>query len=141
LDEFEGAEARKFIDSICPVGSTALVDEDDGRTEGSYGRILGVIYCNGFNLNEELLDSNLGYLESGCYTKSEFASSSWAQRHGCTSTYEEKTSIPPTEIKEDCDPSYPDVCIPSSPPDLDCAILIIEGLQYYNQTHTDLILT
>ena len=21
---------------------------------------------------------------------------------------------------DDCDPSYPDVCIPSSPPDLDC---------------------
>ena len=26
----------------------------------------------------------------------------------------------PAEIKKDCDPSYPDVCIPSPPPDLDC---------------------
>lgn len=33
------------------------------------------------------------------------------------------TRVPPTEApaaRSDCDPSYPDVCIPSPPPDLDC---------------------
>ena len=35
------------------------------------------------NLNEELLDANLGYLESRFCDSSEFANDSWAQKHGC----------------------------------------------------------
>ncbi len=120
LHEFGGDEARKFIDTICPVGSTALVDEDDGQTEGSYGRIIGVIYCNDLNLNEELLDANLGNLSSEFCSRSEFSLSSWAQKHGCTEISNPKTSSKSTEIRENCDPSYPDFCIPSPPPDLDC---------------------
>ena len=65
MNEFNGPESREFIQEICPVGSIVLVDEDDGQTEGSYGRIVGVIYCNGVNLNEELVDSGLGYLSTG----------------------------------------------------------------------------
>jgi len=83
LNEFNGPEARNFIDGICPVGSTAIVDEDDGQTEGSFGRVIGVIYCNGVNLNEELVDSSLGYLTTGFCDVSEFANDSWAQKHGC----------------------------------------------------------
>lgn len=83
LDELNGAEAREFIREICPVGSSALVDEDDLQTEGSYGRILAVIHCNGVNLNAELLDSGLGYLSSGFCDTSEFAASDWAAKHGC----------------------------------------------------------
>jgi len=83
LDEFGGVDARKFIETICPVGSTALVDEDDGQTEGSYGRILGVIYCNGFNLNEELVESEFGYVISRFCDSSEFANDEWARKHGC----------------------------------------------------------
>jgi len=64
MDEFNGPESKEFIREICPVGSTVLVDEDDGQTEGSYGRMVGVIYCNGVNLNEELVDSGLGYLST-----------------------------------------------------------------------------
>jgi len=83
MDEFNGPESREFIEEICPVGSTVLVDEDDGQTEGSYGRIVGVIYCNGVNLNEELVDSGLGYLSTGFCDRSEFASHAWAIKHGC----------------------------------------------------------
>jgi len=83
MNEFGGVESRDFVEEICPVGSTALIDEDDGQTEGSYGRIIGVIYCNDMNLNEELLDSGLGYLSSGFCNKSEFSSTLWAQKHGC----------------------------------------------------------
>ncbi len=109
LYENGGNAARKFIEEICPVGSTATVDEDDSQTRGSYGRIVGVIYCNGVNLNEELVDSGLGYLSTGFCDKSEFANDSWAVKHGCVQA-----------TTNDCDPSYPDFCIPSSPPDLDC---------------------
>lgn len=32
-----------------------------------------------------------------------------------------------TEQEEDCHPSYPDVCIPAPPPDLDCADVAYSG--------------
>ncbi len=83
LKGFGGVESRDFIDTICPVGSNVLVDEDDGQTSGSFGRVIGVIYCNGVNLNSELLDAGLGFLEERFCDSSEFANDSWAQKHGC----------------------------------------------------------
>jgi len=108
-----GVESREFIEENCPVGSEVLVDEDDGQTQGSYGRIVGVVYCNGMNLNSELLDADLGYMDFKFCDISEFGNSDWAIKHGCKSKVT-------TQTQNDCDPSYPDFCIPSSPPDLDC---------------------
>ncbi len=83
LSGYGGVESRNFIQTICPVGSTVLVDEDDSQTEGSYDRIIGVVFCNGVNLNAELLDANLGYLADQFCDSSEFANDLWAQKHGC----------------------------------------------------------
>ena len=83
LKGFGGTDSRDFIDTICPVGSEILVDEDDSQTEGSFGRIIGVVYCNGVNLNSELLDAGLGYLADQFCDSSEFAEDSWAVKHGC----------------------------------------------------------
>ena len=83
LDEKNGPESKNLISDICPVGTIVTVDEDDLQTEGSYGRTIAVIYCNGLNLNSELLDSGLGYLSTGFCNKSEFADDPWVQRHGC----------------------------------------------------------
>ena len=83
MNEFGGDTAREFIQEICPVGSTALVDEDDMQTKGSYGRIIGVIFCNDLNLNEELVDSGLGDLTISFCNTSEFSNDMWAQKHGC----------------------------------------------------------
>jgi len=125
-NEFGGLEAKQFVEQICPVGSTVLVDEDDGQTEGSYGRMIAVIYCNGINLNEAVLESGHGYLSSGFCDRSEFAMHSWAQKYGCrdmmqetiTETPPQTPTEPPQTIEISCDPSYPDVCIPPSPPRL-----------------------
>ena len=83
LNELGGIESKEFIVNLCPVGSSVLVDEDDGQTQGSYGRIIGVIYCNGVNLNEELVDSEFGYLTSNFCESSEFKNHDWARKHGC----------------------------------------------------------
>ena len=83
LSGYGGVDSRNFIQTICPVGSTVLVDEDDSQTEGSYDRIIGVVFCNGVNLNAELLDANLGYLADQFCDSSEFANDLWAQKHGC----------------------------------------------------------
>lgn len=121
-----GYEAQDFMDDICPVGSEALVDEDDGQTQGSHGRIVAVIYCNGMNLNEELLDANLGHLDTEFCKDSEFAKTKWAIKHGC----KENSSQLNIDVTEpDCDPSYPDVCIPSPPPDLDCSDIIYRDFE------------
>jgi len=129
--EYGFNEARDFIESICPVGSSVLVDEDDGQTQGSYGRILAVIYCNEMNLNEAVLEERHAVIDQRFCEVSEFSSEEWAKKYGCTQTVQNKenkqspsqtpTSIPSTQTKENnCDPSYPDVCIPPWPPDLDC---------------------
>jgi len=107
LDESGGEQARTFIEKICPVGSSVLVDEDDMNTQASYGRILGVVYCNDMNLNEELVKSGNGVIEPEYCSDSEFSQEDWAVRYGC-------------DPKPSCDESYPDVCIPAWPPDLDC---------------------
>jgi len=83
LSGYGGVESRNFIQTICPVGSDVIVDEDDSQLVDSYGRIIGVIYCNGMNLNQELLDADMGYLADRFCDSSEFASESWAQKHGC----------------------------------------------------------
>jgi len=108
-----GVKETEFIQKICPVGSSVLVDEDDKQTQGSYGRIIGVVYCNGMNLNSELLDADLGYMDFKFCDISEFGNSDWAIKHGCKSKVT-------TQTHNNCDPSYPDFCIPPSPPDLDC---------------------
>jgi len=86
LKTLEGKKSRDFIETICPVGSKVLVDEDDGQILGSYGRMVGVVTCNGVNLNSELLDANLGYLQDRFCDSSEFGKESWAQKHGCVNS-------------------------------------------------------
>lgn len=130
LAESGGANAKNFVERLCPVGSSAIVDEDDGQTQGSYGRIIGLIYCNGVNLNESVLDVGHAIIDERFCSSSEFIANSWVKRHGCApkptyssvpkASIEPKISVEPKLEKPSCDPSYPDVCIPSYPPDLDC---------------------
>ena len=76
-------DASDFIANACPVDALAVVDEDDMQTGGSFGRIIGVVHCNGMNLNEAILDSGLAVLAVSFCGSSEFGSSTWAQNHGC----------------------------------------------------------
>jgi len=83
LEGYGGVDSRNFIQTICPVGSEVLVDEDDGHILGDHARLVGMITCNGMILNEELLDASLGHFESRFCSSSEFANESWAIKHGC----------------------------------------------------------
>src|SRR5881296_1333119 len=74
-------EAKQFTAQTCPVGSQALVDEDDGQTGGSYGRIVSVVYCGGVNLNAALIKSGAVVLVPYYCNISEFANEAWT---GCT---------------------------------------------------------
>ncbi len=82
-NEEGGSEATAFASSICPIGSTAKVDEDDGQTEGSYGRMIAVVYCRGKNLNAELIINGYATVYEEFCNVSEFANEDWAKEHGC----------------------------------------------------------
>ena len=83
LEGYGGADSRNFIQTICPVGSEVLIDEDDGHVLDDHSRIVGMVTCNDVILNQELLDANLGHLEIRFCSSSEFANEDWAVKHGC----------------------------------------------------------
>ena len=83
LDMVGGIEAKEFVESTCPIGSDVLVDEDDGQIEGSYGRIIGKVFCQGIMLNEKILENHHGEISSIHCSVSEFANEDWARNFGC----------------------------------------------------------
>lgn len=83
LSEKGGTEAKNLIESLCPVGSRALVDEDDGQTQGSYGRTLAELYCNDKLVNSALLENGLGTIDKRFCGVSEFSREDWAKKYGC----------------------------------------------------------
>ena len=74
------AEAKQFTNQTCPVGTQAFVDEDDGQTSGSYGRMVALVFCQGTNLNAELLRTGNAVLVPDFCAVSEFARDAWT---GC----------------------------------------------------------
>ena len=83
LEGYGGKDARDFIQTVCPVGSRVLVDEDDGHVLGEDFRMVGLVTCNDVILNQEVLDANLGNLEVRFCSASEFVNDGWAIKHGC----------------------------------------------------------
>ena len=74
------SDAKHFTETKCKVGTHAMVDEDDGQKGGSYGRMIGLVYCENMkkSLNEALLTSgNAEILEEYCDV-SEFANAKWS---------------------------------------------------------------
>jgi len=77
------SDATSFTSNLCPVGSSILIDQDDGQKIDKYGRIIAKVTCSGTNLNSALLENNhAGILNQYC-SESEFAMESWAKRFGC----------------------------------------------------------
>jgi len=75
------SEATVFTEALCPVGSSTLVDEDDGQTAGSYGRIVAKVYCGNRMLNEELLLSGHAGVYAQFCNDSEFAQEAWVAKY------------------------------------------------------------
>jgi hypothetical protein len=71
-------EATQFVVKLC-LGENAEVDMDDGQRLGSFGREIGIVYCDGENLNEQLIEHNLGIIDTRFCGKSEFSNDKWAK--------------------------------------------------------------
>ena len=77
-------EAKQFTSELCPVGSKAVADEDDGQTQGSYGRVIAKVTCGGDKLlNEQLLKAHMAKILTNFCDVSEFRTESWARTNGC----------------------------------------------------------
>jgi len=122
IGENRYADAKKFAEELCPVTSDVTVDQDDGQLFDVYGRMVAKVTCGNDNkiLNAELLYYDYAEILTEYCDESEFSSEFWAQRYGCR-LVSFPTPIEPQSDDGTCDPSYPDVCIPSPPPDLDCS--------------------
>ncbi len=104
-----GFEATNFVRQFCPIGSQVIVDQDDWQLYDKYERMLAVVWCQGKRLNEEIIAQGYANVYYEFCSQSEFGDDDWAVRLGCA------------QESQDCDSSYPTVCIPSPPPDLDCS--------------------
>ena len=114
LNEPGGPEARDYLTDLC-LGSIALIDEDaDQIGDDPFGRVLAVVYCEGTNANAMMISSGHADTLYDFCSESEFGNEAWT---GCSAA----PPPPPQPPAEACDPAYPTVCVPSPPPDLDCA--------------------
>lgn len=77
------SEATAFTSLLCPVGSTVLVDQDDGQLFDRYDRMVAKVFCDGRILNAELLYAGHAEMYTQFCTVSEFANESWAREYGC----------------------------------------------------------
>jgi len=81
LHESGGINSREFTLEFCPPGSIAIVDEDDGQQEGSFGRMIAAVYCRDMLLNAALLDSKHATISERFCSSSEFGNEDWAKRN------------------------------------------------------------
>lgn len=75
-------EAKNFITEQC-LDKNTHVDPDNNQ-ELTYGRTVAVVYCEGVNVNEAILDNNLADIYENFSDISEFADTNWAREHGCS---------------------------------------------------------
>ena len=69
---------KSFVEEHC-LNKNGEVDLDDGQRGGSFGREIGVVYCDGMNLNQALMSNNLAVILTEFCEISEFANDAWAK--------------------------------------------------------------
>ena len=77
------SEAVSFTRTLCPVGSTITVDQDDKQPYDKYKRLVGNVFCGDKVLNAELLTNNHATILTKHCKHSEFSFESWAKKFGC----------------------------------------------------------
>ena len=73
-------EATQFVVKLC-LGENAEVDMDDGQRRKGLGGKLELYIVMGKNLNEQLMDNNLGIIDTRFCEKSEFSNDEWAKSY------------------------------------------------------------
>ena len=134
-----GEQARQRLQLIIPVGTPVNIQ---AQTTDRYGRTVAEVFKNNLNVNLAMVQEGravayrqyLSQCEGDRYLSAEASAKSrrlafwnqaepimpWDFRRGVRATVQ--TPVQPIpQAKLNCHPSYPTVCIPPAPPDLDCA--------------------
>jgi micrococcal nuclease len=118
----DAAKATAYARSLAQGRPAVLQGDATQATRDRYGRLLAYVWIGGRDLGYLQLARGLArvyvydrpFQRLDAYRQAERAGRTHADGiwHACA-------SAPPSSGR--CDPSYPDVCIPPPPPDLDCA--------------------
>lgn len=78
-------QAKQFVETNCGIGTHAMVDADDGQKSGSYGTMIGLVFCENLipSLNKAVLTSGNAEIQPRYCDVSEFSGKDWAQQYGC----------------------------------------------------------
>ena len=113
-------------------GRLVELERDISETD-RFSRLLRYVWVDGEMINEVLVAEGFAlaatfppdvkYERSFLFAQTQARSEGLGLWSACVDAGREPTSTPPNP-GGDCDPSYPDVCIPPPPPDLDCGDII-----------------
>lgn len=70
-------ESKAYVTTLC-LGKNATVNIDDDQPIDRFGRTIGVLYCNGSDVNSKLLENGMARMLTEYCSRSEFKNSSWA---------------------------------------------------------------
>ncbi|WP_222829538.1 thermonuclease family protein [Archaeoglobus profundus] len=115
-----GLEAKEFTEKHL-LGKEVYIEFDEtAGLRGYYGRLLAYVYVDSMDFTAELVKKGYArvYEEGKCKKKAEYLSYQQQAMQSRLGLWSCMPTINTTGTM--CDPSYPDVCIPPPPPDLDC---------------------
>ena len=70
-------KAKNFVESLC-VGKKGQLDVDSGQRRGDrYGREIGVVYCDGVNVNAKIMENKMARILTEFCGISEFSKENW----------------------------------------------------------------
>lgn len=131
-----GKESADRLNMLLPRGAAVKVVSVD---KDQYGRTVGVVFTSR-NINLQLLQEGLAwvyeqYIGNCPSSASDLRQAQSAAQQQRLGLWSQANPCPPWDYRRgqcaaaspsppasqaNCDPSYPDVCIPPTPPDLDC---------------------
>nr|ADN18349.1 nuclease (SNase domain protein) [Gloeothece verrucosa PCC 7822] len=133
-----GQQARDRLQQLLPKGKTVNLRRID---TDRYGRTVAEIYLNNKSVNLTLVAEGKAvvypqYLNGCAATKNQFLAAEANAKKKRLGFWNQNNPVMPWDFRagkrpstntqstannnKKCDPSYPDVCIPPAPPDLDC---------------------
>jgi micrococcal nuclease len=122
-----GEAATEAVMTALEGKDVEVVLDPEAPFYDSFGRVLAYVYVEGEDIGQALLENGLArvYTEGDSSRIADYLvveQPAIAERRGlwqCAAEVGAGGSAPSADVGN-CDPSYPDVCIPPPPPDLDC---------------------
>ena len=110
--------AKNFMTELC-LNKNAGIDPDDNQGL-TYGRTVAVVYCEGTNVNDAILENGFADIYQDFCDVSEFAYTNWAQEYGCSNKINNETGIENDDPVESDNINNNQLDIEGSNKDLDC---------------------